>query len=285
MNNQEIIVSICCITYNHESYIAQAIESFLMQKTNFNYELIIGEDCSTDNTRAIIEQLCKKYPGRIKLVGGSKNVGAVRNHLNVIQEARGKYIATCDGDDYWVDPLKLQKQVDFMENNPDYTICCHYTRVINEKGELVYENPLPIRLEYHYEDVLMGNREETRMCSLMVKNNHQVRDISKQDWYYKTYGSDTLFKLFALSKTAGKMCVLPEVMGVYRLHRGGVWSLIDSNIRKNRSIDDFNIMISNFQYSSSHKRKLLAFYLNRYFLFDIKTLNISRAFYTLFTLI
>ena len=119
-NKQTPLVSIHCLAYNHKNYIAQAIESFLMQKTNFDYEIIIGEDCSTDGTREIVFDYAKKYPDLIRLVTSDENVGMNENALRTKLAAKGKYIAYCEGDDYWIDPLKLQKQIDFLEANQDY---------------------------------------------------------------------------------------------------------------------------------------------------------------------
>ena len=107
------LLSIASITYNHEQFIAQAIESWLMQKTSFEIEIIIGEDCSTDNTRAIIEKYRKLHPDLIKLIISESNVGMMPNFIRTLAACRGKYIALCEGDDYWTDPYKLQKQVDF----------------------------------------------------------------------------------------------------------------------------------------------------------------------------
>ncbi|ADY51388.1 glycosyl transferase family 2 [Pseudopedobacter saltans DSM 12145] len=284
MENEDIMVSICCITYNQEKYIGHAIESFLMQKTNFKYEVIIGDDCSTDRTCEIMESYCQMHPNKIKLLKNVQNLGGTKNQVKVIREAKGKYIAICDGDDYWTDPLKLQKQVDFMEANPDCVICCHYTKVIDEEGKLVYEHPEPKMLIHYYEDLLIGNRKETRTSSLLVRNTKEVTDIDTYNWYYKAYGADVMFKLFILSKTEQKIYVLPEVMGVYRLHRGGMWSLLDSKIKQDRSISDFNIIIAHFPYSRLYKKKLLTYYLNKYFLFELKTLNLSRAFHTIYRL-
>lgn len=113
------LVSARIITYNHEPYIARAIEGVLMQETDFPIELVIGEDCSTDRTRDIVFEYQKKYPEIIRVVTSEHNVGSYQNGLRTTNACRGKYIAYCEGDDYWTDPLKLQKQVDFLEANPD----------------------------------------------------------------------------------------------------------------------------------------------------------------------
>jgi len=129
IDNNKPLVSVCMITYNHENFIKDAIEGILMQKTSFPIELIIGEDCSTDNTRKIVKDYEEKYPEIIFAQYSEKNLGMINNFLNVLQAARGKYIALCEGDDYWTDPLKLQKQVDFLEANPEYVICANRTKV------------------------------------------------------------------------------------------------------------------------------------------------------------
>ncbi len=117
----DIKVSVWMITYNHEKYIAQALEGVLMQKTNFNFEIVIGEDASTDKTRVIIEKFEKENISIINAIYQKKNVGAMRNAYEfTLPKCKGKYIACCEGDDYWTYPYKLQKQVDFLEKNPDY---------------------------------------------------------------------------------------------------------------------------------------------------------------------
>src|SRR5271157_2282730 len=112
------LVSVFMITYNHEKFVGQAIESIVTQKVNFDFELIIGEDCSTDNTLDICNKYAKQYPDIIKLFPSEKNYGMMGNTVRVLYACTGKYIAMCEGDDYWCDPYKLQKQIDFLEANP-----------------------------------------------------------------------------------------------------------------------------------------------------------------------
>lgn len=276
----DIMVSICCITYNHEKYIAQALDSFLMQDCNFKFEIIIGEDHSTDNTRKILDYYQRKHPDIVHILTSDTNVGSVKNQLRTMNVASGKYIAMCDGDDFWTDAFKLQKQVDFLESHPEYIICCHYTRVINDYNQTVYMHPTPVSMEFSYEDLLLGRRDETRICSLMVRNSREVREIGLKKWYYQTYGSDTLFKLHAIS-TGKKIYVIPQVMACYRLHTGGIWSMIDPKLRKSRMVSDFNLMIRNFKCSSLQKRALLKIYLRQYFLFDLRYFKFNKAIKTI----
>lgn len=284
VSKRDMMVSVCCITYNHEKYIAQALDSFLMQETNFKFEILIGEDGSSDNTKAIIQDYCSRYPGIIKLISHEVNVGAIRNQIGVLAAAKGKYIAMCDGDDFWTDAFKLQKQVDFLEGNEDYVICCHHTEVIDDQDKTVYVKDYPVELEFDYKDVLLGKREETRIVSLMMRNIKEITKVTEQSWYLDTYGTDTLLKLYAVANTGKKIYVLPDVMACYRFHTGGIWSMIDPKVRKSRMISDFNLTIKNFKYSSIQKKELLKIYIKQYFLFDIRYFNFGGAFQTINTL-
>ena len=123
------LVSVCMTTYNHEAYLAQAIESVLAQQTSFGVELVLGDDCSTDSTAAICREYAAKYPGRVRFVTGQRNVGWRANYRRTFEACRGKYVAYCDGDDWWCDPGKLQRQVDLLEADPACGMC--YTRADN----------------------------------------------------------------------------------------------------------------------------------------------------------
>ena len=118
------LVSVCMTTYNHEPYLRQAVESILAQQAPFGVELVLGEDCSTDATAAICREYAEKYPGRVRLVGGAENVGWRANYRRTFEACRGRYVAYCDGDDWWEDPEKLRRQVDLMESDPACGMCC-----------------------------------------------------------------------------------------------------------------------------------------------------------------
>ena len=136
--DESLLVSISCITYNHANYIRDTIEGFLIQKINFPIEILIHDDASTDGTEEIIREYEEKYPEIIKPIYGTENQyvkGKRGSRTFNIPRAHGRYIALCEGDDYWTDPLKLQKQIDFLENNHDFSMCISSRIVINEKGE------------------------------------------------------------------------------------------------------------------------------------------------------
>lgn len=142
-NKDLFVVSICCVTYNHDNYISDALDGFLMQKTNFSFEILIHDDASTDNTANIIREYEKKYPDIFKPIYQTENqkskLGGGMNPTFNFPRAKGKYIAVCDGDDFWTDPLKLQKQVDYMENNAEFSMCCTNYSVVNENGKVIHK--------------------------------------------------------------------------------------------------------------------------------------------------
>ena len=211
------MVSVCMITYNHESYIAQAIEGVLMQKTNFPIELIIGEDCSTDCTRNAVVDYAEKYPEIIKLQLPNKNKGMIRNFVETMQVAEGKYIALCEGDDYWTDPYKLQKQVDFLEANEEYSICFHPVKIWKENEKELVDDFITREVPETTTilDLAEGNYMHTP--SVVFRNNQDVFD-EFQKLENLPVGD---YVLHMLNAKYGKIKKLPEIMGVYRLHDGG----------------------------------------------------------------
>ena len=146
-NTDNPLVSIVCVTYNHAAYIRDALDGFLMQKTNFSYEICLGEDESIDETKDICREYQKKNPGKIRLFERSReNVIFVDNKatgrfnfIETLKESRGKYIAICDGDDYWTDPYKLQKQIDFLEENEKYDMVHTNYKTLQDK--IIKDNP------------------------------------------------------------------------------------------------------------------------------------------------
>jgi glycosyltransferase involved in cell wall biosynthesis len=281
MNGAEIMVSILCITYNHEKFIAEAIRSFLIQKTNFKFEIIIGDDCSTDKTQSIIKFYSETYPGRIKLIASPTNLGTHKNLINCISHCKGKYIALCEGDDYWTKEYKLQKQVDFLESNADFVICCHYHKVINSSNKTLYVHPSPTPLIHTYADLLAGKQEETKTATVVYRNIPETTQVFSTSWFFECFAGDKMFKLWATHNTGGKIYVIPEVMSCYRRHEGGIWSMINAKARMEMVISDFNLIIKNFTYSAIAKKKLLLLYVKRYLLFELQNKRFRKAYDTL----
>jgi glycosyltransferase involved in cell wall biosynthesis len=280
ITDQNLMVSVCCTTYNHKDFISQTIESFLMQETNFRYEIVVGDDCSTDGTTEILKSYKEKYPDMIKIIYPEKNRGAHLNTINTLSACEGKYIALCDGDDFWTSPQKLQKQVDFLENNPEYIICCHYTRVIDINNNTLNLEPNPVPLEYTYHDLLVGRQVETKTATVVYHNIPEVHELFQAPWYTSCYAADKFFKLFATFNTGRKIYVMPEVMSCYRNHAGGIWSMIKNEARMEMVISDFNLIIRRFHYRGMQKKMLLLLYLKRYILFELGRLRLRKAFDT-----
>src|SRR4030042_773776 len=134
------LLNIPLCTYNHESFIAQAIEGVIMQKTNFKFRLYIGEDASTDNTKNIVIKYAQNYPGIIFPIFHEKNIGPSENSRILFSKCTSKYIALLDGDDYWTDPYKLQKQVDFLEGNPEYAMVAGGILLVDENNKNIETN-------------------------------------------------------------------------------------------------------------------------------------------------
>ncbi len=279
MKNHEepIMVSIMCITYNHNKFIAKAIEGFLMQKCNFNIEIIIGDDCSQDGTTEIIDAYAAKYTN-IRRLPREKNLGATMNLIGSALSARGKYVATCDGDDYWTDPYKLQKQVDFLESHPEYIICAHYTREINaEDTEVTYLNFNPKPLSYSFNDLMVNKQDQTSTVTLLYRNIDEIRKLYQEDWFAKVHACDKFLKLYSTWKTGKRIYVLPETMSCYRRHSGGIWSPVPPVPLKKMQLSDFNIIIKVFKYTPLQKIRLLFFYMKKYLLFEVKYTNLLGA--------
>jgi glycosyltransferase involved in cell wall biosynthesis len=218
-------------TYNHERFIKQAIESVLMQSVNFEYELVIGEDCSTDRTRELVLQLQREYPARIRLVLPERNLGVKLNFVRTLAACRGQYVALLEGDDYWTSPHKLQKQVDLMDAHPDYSSCFHTVQVVSDeekKRTELYPRWANDRI-FSLEDILSLNLMPT--CSVMFRN-HLVREFP--DWWYRQELVD--WPLHILNAEHGRIGFINEVMAAYRIHAGGIWSARDPVYRLQEDI-------------------------------------------------
>ena len=212
-----ITVSIFMLTYNQEQFIAQTIESILMQKTNFNYQLVIGEDCSKDTTRKICEKYASANPTKIKLLPAlEKNIGLIANYMRTIKECDGKYIAICDGDDYWIDALKLQKQVDFLETHPGFSIVYTRVRKLFPNGEFKESTVVPKKTTSDFDDLIFDNFIPS--VSVLFKN---IQDHQNQlpNWISKFPYGDWPTYLWTI-KNGGKIHFLDEVTAVYRMQIG-----------------------------------------------------------------
>ncbi len=215
------------LTYNQEQYIAQAIESVLMQKTNFDFQLVIGEDFSTDSTRVICETYASQHPEKVKLLPTlSNNIGLINNYLRTIKACDGKYIAICDGDDYWIDKLKLQKQVNFLETNPNCAIVGTNFKRLYSSGEIEVIEKERTKVNYNFEDLIFENMITS--VTVMFKNFQKEERIPS--WISKFPYGDWPTYLWAIKNT-GDIRFLNDVTAVYRSDIG-----ISASIRKQHSV-------------------------------------------------
>jgi glycosyltransferase involved in cell wall biosynthesis len=211
-------VSVLMITYNQDQFVGQAIESVLGQEVDFEYELVIGEDCSTDRTREIVTSFGAKFPDRIRLLLPKSNLGMQENFKTTLAACSGQYVAVLEGDDYWTSSLKLKRQVEFLDRHSDCAMCFHSV-VRSSPGQP--ESILPASRynqdRYTTRDLLVENFIPT--CSVMFR-----RGLFGElpDWIGTLICSD--WPVHILNSESGSVGYIKQTMGVYRVHSGGVWS-------------------------------------------------------------
>ena len=226
----EMLVSISCLTYNHAPFIRDCLEGFLIQKTTFKYEVLIHDDASNDGTKEIIEEYQLKYPDIIfpiyqKENQFSKGYRGFNQKYNY-PRSRGKYIALCEGDDYWTDPLKLQKQVDFLEVNSDCSLCFHASKSIrnNDPGDFILKRPktIPQTNKFEMKDAILGGGGFMATNSMLFHREY-IQD--RPEWMDLSPVGDLPLMLLLASK--GRIGYIDDVMSVYRIMSSSTsWSAI-----------------------------------------------------------
>ena len=260
MLNNQLSLSVCLITYNQVRYIRQAIESVLMQCANFEWELIIADDCSTDGTSQIIEEYFKTNPQLIRVIKREVNVGPGKNFVELINSARGKYIAYLEGDDYWTDEKKVQKQFNFLESNLNFSVCYHKV-----KWKFTYKSNELDSKESNIDDPSVSSISDVlikgwfiRSCSLFFKNIALPIDFDK------LYIGD--YPLVVLLADRGKIGFMNEVMAIYRINDEGKSEkyLLTETVERRAEIFRNEIEVlsyldkhTSFKYTSTFNRKIL----------------------------
>ena len=230
--------SIVCVTYNQAKYIRRAIGSFLTQKTDFPFEIILADDCSTDGTSAICDEYAAKYPDVIRHIRGDYNVGGVENERRAIDAAQGEYIAVCEGDDYWTDPKKLQKQVEFLEAHSDYSVTwTRYEKYVQSKDTYLSDGN---------DDLFCGGKEYIDITTHMFLHRWMTqyltmvfrRSAYDNSWCNKYHYFRDSHQFYHLLQK-GKGAILNFIGGVYRLTGEGVYSDLDHLKRQKIQIEVF----------------------------------------------
>jgi glycosyltransferase involved in cell wall biosynthesis len=207
-------VSVCMITYNHEPFIERALDGVLMQETTFEFEVIIGDDCSTDGTRRILERYAEGFKDKIRLVGRAQNVGPKQNFVETFSLCRAEYVALLDGDDYWTSAKKLQKQVEFLDSNSDCAICYHAVSMVDRAGREQLLLPVAKFREKRIatlEDLVISE-SFMATCSVMFRN----RLFSQFPSWFFSFRNIVDLPLNILNAQHGDIGYIDEVMAVYR---------------------------------------------------------------------
>lgn len=248
-------LSVVMIAYNMERYIGQALDSVLMQEVDCAFEIVIGEDHSTDGTREIVRDYAQRHPDRIRPIFRQANLGMNRNFMETLLAARGRFVALLDSDDWWTTPHKLQKQLEFLRANPGFSICFHNALVVYEMGERPphpFHMQEPQHLISHYvpkpvstiDDLAGGNFMQT--CSVMFRAGLYG---TLPDWYLQMPTFD--WPLHLLNAEHGSIAYIDEVMGAYRVHAAGFWSM---NMALYRNIEDVESMIRGYELVDRYTR-------------------------------
>jgi glycosyltransferase involved in cell wall biosynthesis len=257
------VVSVCVQTYNHKDYIGQCLDGILMQKTTFPFEIVLGEDQSNDGTREVCLEYAEKFPNKIRLFLRKREDVIFKNgrptgRFNLIQNlkaAHGKYIALCEGDDYWIDPLKLQKQVDILDNNPEYVVCHHWQKygVLKEGNWIEIDAPTEgqgyfPRKQATVKDIFF-NCVRIKSRTMIFRNI--IDDEFLPDWFKKTAFGDVPLN-FLLGKH-GDFYFIDEPMAVYRQTNVGASTSGKNELGINRFIvEHFKNWIEIWDFANEH---------------------------------
>ncbi len=246
-----MLLSVVMITYNHELFVRKAIEGVLKQRGTFDIELIISNDNSSDGTHAVIKECIKRNTNNIVInyYNQTTNLGMMPNFIFTLQQAKGKYIAICEGDDFWTDINKLQKQIDWMEEDPKISICCHGYNKLYSSGKLIGENDnfKKEKSILNVEDYIIEPFSQT--ASFVFKNEKIIQNLP--NWYKNVLAGDNFLVLFC--GLTGKIGYLKEKMSIYRVHPNSITNKITLLKVKENYLYHLKLFdtFSNFKYSSS----------------------------------
>lgn len=262
MIDNEVKITICCLTYNHELYIKEAISSFIKQEIKFNFEILIFDDCSTDSTREIIENFQQCYPNLIRTLYPKENLFSKgrTTFYDLILEAKGEYIAFCEGDDYWCSVKKLQMQFNFLEENKGINLCFHpcYTLINNKLLDLKYGYKGDLEKFIDAKEVIKSSSGYIPMPSMMGRKNFYINIFNTNpDFFSNNLWHSTIQILGA---STGEVGYLPQYSAVYRSMHEGSWSL-----NQKKSVESRMRNFESFVYRNRFLKNILPMKLGKYF--------------------
>ena len=259
--SKSVLVSICCTTYNHENYISQCLDGFLSQKTNFKFEILVHDDASTDRTPDIVREYEKSHPKLFRNIYQKENQFLIQNTLtNILYPmAKGKYIALCEGDDYWTDPYKLQKQVDFLEKNPDYSACAHTSTCIymTNKEEKVKNH---ITSQFEENNKILFDKDIESYDLFSTYPFQTATFLFRREKYEKKKHLANILNqgdlnLYILMRSMGKIRKFKKPMAIWRIHPMGESKTWDDPEKKINSVSNIK-SLKNAKYLISGLIKL-----------------------------
>ena len=251
---ERIKVSVLMVTYNHEKFIDEAINSVVLQNFNYPYEIIIGDDCSTDNTLERCKKWQEKYPTLIKIISRDRNIGIQRNYMETYNHCQGEYIAICEGDDFWCSKHKLQRQVEYMDSHNSCSICFH--RVINyymANNSKSLSNGKGTKIDSSIIDLAKSNYITN--LSVMYRRN-AVNKLP--EWLTEIASPD--YVIHMLHASTGSIHYINSPMAVYRQHTNGIWG---SNIKEKQlliSLNSRKYLIEHFSQNKTITQNLINTY-------------------------
>lgn len=285
LENDGTMVTVVCITYKHEEFIAQALDSFLMQKTNFKFKVFVGEDHGPDGTADIVREYARQYPDIIVPFIREENMGAQHNLIDLCQHATSPYIAFCEGDDYWIDEYKLQKQVDYMEAHPEVRVCGMETEIDapedwhlrswyrkTEDGRLIFPNCSPgFKVQERYSVSFLVEHTMPHTSTHFYRWNY---DLEIPDWYYEGIIGD--FPILMMQTGETDVGLIPEISSVYRINSESIYFAKDRRAHFLRTrLDMVRYLYGLMEYGAEHyKNYPVVVYENR---IKLETANYLRV--------
>tara|TARA_R110000850_G_scaffold25797_1_gene74162 strand:- start:15993 stop:16949 length:957 start_codon:yes stop_codon:yes gene_type:complete len=251
------LVSVCIVTYQHANYIRECLNGILMQQTTFPFEILLGDDASTDGTRETCIEYAQKHPTKIRLfLHHRENNIAINgsptgrfNFLYNLYNASGKYIALCEGDDYWTDPLKLQKQVDFLEDNDEYNICFHKVKLYYNQNNIFTKDTITREVNETTDVIELSKGNFIHTPSIVFRNNYE---LSK--WLVKCPTVD--WALYMTIVNSNKIKKINEIMAIYRINDKGIWSGKNAIQQMLMTVNSFKIVYKNLDMNILAKKNL-----------------------------